>query len=330
MSIRISGAALGALLAALAAFPATAEPTKVDLTKWPVPNVDTLPDDERGRLVRYGRDLVAETYKHIGPEVADKTKRFAGNNLACQSCHMQAGTVPYSMSYVGVSAVFPQYRAREDAQQTVADRVNGCMERSMAGKPLPPDSREMKAYLAYIDFLSEGVPKGAVIEGGGVKVIKVPDRMADVGRGAQVYKDNCAACHGEDGLGQRNGKKGDALGYAVPPLWGPDSYNQGAGMYRLAMATRFVYHNMPQGTTHDAPQLSLDDAYDVMAFVNDQPRMAKIGMEKDFPNRLKKPADMPFPPYADTFSQAQHKYGPFAPIAAELKKMQDAANAKKP
>ncbi|HSV30074.1 MAG TPA: c-type cytochrome, partial [Candidatus Omnitrophota bacterium] len=295
-----TGCALAVMLAAASAAIA-AEPVTIDLTKTPVPDVEALPMDEHGKLVRYGRELVTATYKHIGPEVKDKSKRYAGNNLSCQSCHQQAGTMPYAMSYVGVASVFPQYRAREDAMQTVEDRVNGCMERSMAGKPLPLDSREMKAYLAYIAYLSKDIPKGAKIEGSGVKMVKMPDRMADVRRGEVVYKEICAACHGEDGQGVRNGKKGDAQGYQFPPVWGPDSYNQGAGMYRLAMATRFAMHNMPQGTTHDAPTLSLDDAYDVMAFINTQPRMAKIGMEKDFPNLLKKPADMPFPPYADNF-----------------------------
>jgi len=315
-----------AILAAPAAL--AADPAAVDLSKWPVPDISTLPDNEHGRLVRYGRDLTVETYKHIGPEVKNKAMRYSGNNLACQSCHREAATTPYAMSWAGVSSVFPQYRAREDAISTVEDRVNGCMQRSMAGKPLPEDSREMKAFLAYIDFLSQGIPRDAKIAGSGVKMVKMPDRMADVTHGEQVYKDQCAACHGEDGQGVRNGVKGDALGYQFPPLWGPDSYNQGAGMYRLAMATRFAMHNMPQGTTHDSPTLSLDDAYDVMAFVNNQPRMAKIGMEKDFPNLLKKPADMPFPPYADKYSQAQHKFGPFGPIAAELKRMEDEAKAK--
>lgn len=324
-ALTLVGAALVPMLAVL---PAAAEKPTVDLTKWTAPDVDSLPDDAYGRLVRQGRALVTETYKHIGPEVKDKSKRYAGNNLACASCHLQGGTVAYSMPYIGVTKVFPQYRARENAMQTVEDRVNGCLERSMAGRPMPDDAPEMKAYLAYFDFLSKDVPKDANIVGSGVKLVKMPDRMADWHRGEGIYKEQCASCHGEDGQGVRNGEKGDAQGYAIPPVWGPDSYSQGAGMYRLAMATRFVMHNMPQGTTHDAPQLSLDDAYDVMAFINTQPRMAKIGMEKDFPNLLKKPADMPFPPYADQFSQAQHKYGPFAPIAAELNRKLKEAEGK--
>ena len=50
---------------------------------WTVPEVGALPNDANGRLVRGGRDLITATYAHIGPEVADRAKRFAGNNLAC-------------------------------------------------------------------------------------------------------------------------------------------------------------------------------------------------------------------------------------------------------
>lgn len=322
------GSACAAALLVASASAGAAEPVTIDLTTHPVPDIESLPDDEHGRLVRYGRDLTVETFRHIGPEAADESMRYAGNNLACQSCHLEAATVPYAMPWTGVSAVFPQYRAREDAISTVEERVNGCMQRSMAGKPLPEDSREMKAYLAYIDFLSQDVPRGAKIIGSGVKTVAVPDRRADPEKGAAVYAENCASCHGEDGMGVRNGEVGDGQGYLYPPLWGTDSYNNGAGMFRLAMSTRFVLHNMPLGTTHDAPTLTLDDAYDVMAYVNTQPRGEKPGMEKDFPNLYRKPPDMPFPPFADNFPLDQHKYGPFAPIAAELKRLEAEAKAK--
>src|SRR5215470_3509967 len=64
---------------------------------WTVPEVGALPDDANGRAVRRGRDLVAATYAHIGPEVADPRKRFAGNNLACSNCHLRAGTVKFAI-----------------------------------------------------------------------------------------------------------------------------------------------------------------------------------------------------------------------------------------
>jgi thiosulfate dehydrogenase len=123
---------------------------------WTVPDIDTLPDDADGKLVRLGRELTVATYAHIGPRVADKSERYAGNNLSCQSCHLEAGTKRYGLPFVGVFGDFPQYRAREGRVGTLEDRVNGCMTRSMNGRALPDDSTEMRAFVAYIRFLSSG------------------------------------------------------------------------------------------------------------------------------------------------------------------------------
>ncbi|HYH19962.1 MAG TPA: c-type cytochrome [Azospirillum sp.] len=320
-------------VAAVLAFGVLSEPTvraahgadvpanAVDLTKWTPPDIAAVKDDDLGKLIKYGYALTTETYKHIGPEVAEPAMRYAGNNLACQSCHLNAATQPYSMPWTGVHAVFPLYRAREDAISTIEERVNGCMQRSMNGKPLPLDGTEMKAFVAYMKWLSTGIPVGAKVVGSGTRPIKDPPRAASPERGRQVYADVCAACHGADGQGVRKGEAGDREGYQFPPLWGPDSYNDGAGMYRALTAAAFVRHNMPLGTTYEAPALSDDDAYDVIAFVNSQPRPHKAGMEKDFPNRLRKPVDMPFPPFADGLPAEQHKYGPYDPIRAKLKEL---------
>lgn len=194
----------------------------------------------------------------------------------------------------------------------------------MNGKALPLESTEMKAFVAYMKWLSTGIPVGATIKGAGTRPIKEPARAANPERGKQVYAEVCAACHGEDGQGVRKGQVGDGEGYQFPPLWGPDSYNNGAGMYRQLTAAAFVHSNMPLGTTHEAPVISDEDAYDVIAFVNSQPRPHKADLDKDFPNRLRKPVDMPFPPFADGFSAEQHKYGPYDPIRAKLKELQRA------
>src|SRR6478672_6300214 len=79
-----------------------AEPTKVDLTKWTAPDIATVGDDPFGKLVKYGHALVSDTANQIGPNAVDPAKRFAGNNLNCQSCHLQAGTQPYAMPLTGI------------------------------------------------------------------------------------------------------------------------------------------------------------------------------------------------------------------------------------
>jgi thiosulfate dehydrogenase len=325
------GAAMGLLVAgaALTALHAQNVTTqKIDLSSWTAPDVSALPNTADGKLIKQGYALITETYAHIGPEVKDPAKRYAGNNLACQSCHLQAGTQAYSMPYTGVWGSFPQYRPREDEVSTLEERINGCMQRSMNGKSLPLDSVEMKAMLAYMKYVSTGLPVGATLVGAGTLPIKEPDRAADPKRGEAVYAEACSSCHGTDGLGVRNGAKGDAMGYQFPPLWGPDSYNDGAGMYRLLTAAAFVRHNMPLGTTFKEPNISAEDAYDVVAYINSQPRPSKPNMDRDFPDRLKKPVDMPHPPFIDGFSAQQHKYGPFTPIRAKMKELIDQAAKK--
>src|SRR5262245_62591957 len=129
-------------------------------TIWTVPEIGALPNDANSRLVRRGRDLITATYAHIGPEVADRAKRFAGNNLACGNCHLQAGTKKFGIPLFGLFGVFPHYNARLGAEMTIEERLNACMTRSMNGRALPADALEMQALVAYIKFLSTGVAPG--------------------------------------------------------------------------------------------------------------------------------------------------------------------------
>jgi thiosulfate dehydrogenase len=307
-----------------------AEGGDIDLTRWTPPDIAKVADDPFGKLVKYGHALFTDTANEIGPTVSDPARRFSGNNLACQNCHLQGGTQPYAMPLVGVWGQFPQYRAREGAVDTIGERINGCMERSMNGRPLPLEGREMRAFSTYMRWLSTGIPDSAKLKGAGTLRIKEPERGADLGRGADVFSQMCAACHGADGLGQR---AQTGAGYQFPPVWGPDSYNNGAGMSRILTAAAYAMHNMPIGTTFDAPVLTDEQAYDVAGFIISHKRPEKANLDKDFPVRLQKPIDTPYGPYADGFSQEQHKYGPFAPIRAKVKELAAAsrtANAGEP
>lgn len=296
-------------------------PQAVDLVGREVPDVSKLPEGPYKKMVTYGQELTNRTFAYIGPEVKNESMRFAGNNLACASCHQQGATKPFAMPWQAVSATFPQYRGREDAVSTVEERVNGCMERSMNGKSLPLDSEEMKAFVTYMHFLGQGIPLAAEVKGQGMVQSKMPNRRADLVNGAKVYEAKCAVCHGADGQGVRLGQVGDAQGYAFPPLWGPDSFNNGAGMNRMVMATRFIQHNMPLGASHDAPQLSSDEAFDVAGFMLSHTRPIKANLDADFPARFNKPIDAAFPPYMLGADADQHRYGPFPPLAEKLKQM---------
>jgi thiosulfate dehydrogenase len=282
---------------------------------WAVPDIDKLPNDADGQLVRLGRDLTVATYAHIGPHVADRSKRYAGNDLSCQSCHLEAGTKKYGLPFVGVFGDFPQYRAREGRIGTLQDRVNGCMTRSMNGRALPDDSTEMRAFVAYIKFLSTGGKQ----DGRGSAKLPELARAADPVHGLTIYAQICVACHGADGQGKR--RPGAGAGYEFPPLWGGDSFNDGAGMNRLISAAAFIHSNMPNGTTWQAPALSAEDSWDVAAYVVSQGRPRKADLDQDFPKRLEKPVDASYGPFADGFPAEQHRFGPFDPIRAKIKEM---------
>jgi len=309
------GAAVVILASAAPARAQTAPPI------WTVPEIGALPDDANGRLVRRGRDLVTATYAHIGPEVADSAKRFAGNNLACGNCHLQAGTKKFGIPLFGLFGLFPLYSARQGGDISIEDRLNACMTRSMNGRALSAGSSEMEALVAYIKFLSTGVPPGQRLPGLGVGRMPELDRAADPVRGRAGYADKCLVCHGTNGEGIRRSLPSDDLGYMMPPLWGNDSFNDGAGMARLINAANFIHFNMPHGADYLNPQLSPEQAWDIAAYVVSQPRPHKANLDKDFPDLLEKPVDAPYGPYADGFSEQQHKYGPFAPIRLEVARL---------
>ena len=112
---------------------------------WPEPKPEALPAGAFKDTVLYGRKLFTETYSIIGPEVRDTAMRYSGNNLACQSCHLQAGTQRFALPMIGVYGAFPTYMGREDEVRTLEERIEGCMERSMSGRALPLGGKEMKA-----------------------------------------------------------------------------------------------------------------------------------------------------------------------------------------
>lgn len=288
---------------------------------WDIPDIDLLPDDEEGRLVRYGRSVLEASARHIGPDAPDPAQRFAGNNLACANCHLDAGRKKFGLPLVAAAADYPRYSTRTGEQASLADRIDGCMTRSMNGHPMPPDAKPMRALLAYLTVLSSGLPKGAKIEGSGAGAIPELDRPADPARGATIYAQTCVFCHRAGGEGLRRNAADASFGYGVPPLWGPDSFNDGAGMNRLITIANFVHDNMPNGISWTMPALSPQDAWDVAAYVASRPRPRREGIDRDFPNLLDKPVDTAYGPYADGFSQAQHKYGPFGPIRAEIARL---------
>ncbi|MBD3749459.1 MAG: c-type cytochrome [Sphingobacteriales bacterium] len=279
---------------------------------WKAPSESTIPKGTKGEEILYGKELIVHTSKYLGPK---GSVMAISNGMNCQNCHNDAGKKSFGLNLSAVASTYPQFKARSNTMVSISGRINGCFQRSLNGTKLDTTSKEMKAMVAYIKWLGQDVKKGVKPKNSGVEKLAFLDRAADPIKGKAVYLNNCVSCHGKNGEGllAASGKE-----YTYPPLWGNNSYNDGAGLYRLSNFAGFVKNNMPFGINYENPLLTDEESWDVAAFVNSQPRPHK-DQSKDWKQIDKKPFDFPFGPYADKFSEKQHKYGPFAPISESKK-----------
>jgi thiosulfate dehydrogenase len=211
----------------------------------------SVPWGPKGDEIRRGQDIFSHTTEYAA--------EYVGGALSCESCHAAGGIQPFAAPMVGIKSRFPQYSVRAARTITLADRVRECFVRSENGKPPADNSEVMRALLAYLDWLSP--PGRAATKYIGAGLVKLPVLTPDPVTGAGIYAAQCAGCHGIHGQGQG----------MWPPVWGPDSFNQGAGMYKVQNLAGFVQHNMPQNRMG---QLSPQEAYDVAAFIHQQSRPA--------------------------------------------------------
>lgn len=282
----------------------------------PIPDLDTaancwtgagenqIPVDSIGKEIRYGRNLIAHTAQYLGPKgsVAAIT-----NGMNCQNCHLEAGTKPWGNNYGSVASTYPRFRERSGTIETIEKRINDCLQRSLHGKSIDSSSREMRAMVAYIQWLGAEVPKGKKVKGSGIQQLDYMQRAADPINGEKIYVTQCARCHGKQGEGQPDAK---GIEYTYPPLWGMHSYTTGAGLYRLSRLAGYIKNNMPNPVNYHQPLLQDSEAWDVAAYINSQPRPG-FDISHDWPDIKTKPVDHPFGPFADTFTERQHKFGPW-------------------
>jgi len=243
----------------------------VEATAFETPRLAAMLAEPNAEQLVWGMRLNAETRDLLPGNV--------GDDLNCTSCHLNAGTVADGSPYIGITAFFPSYGARAGKVITMEDRINGCFRRSMNGKPLAKDGPDMLAFLAYYDWMKGETKPEDKVEGRGIGKIDqtlIPDPV----RGKEIYAQQCAACHGDNGEGLT-----DSAGRVVyPPLWGDRSFNIGAGMARTFKAAAFVKQNMPIAMHGKFPLgqggLSDQDAVDVAEYFSHMDR-------PDFPDKVK-------------------------------------------
>ena len=280
------------------------------------PDTTTIPKDEFGDMVRYGRNILLQTAYYIGPNGI--AGHYTKNKMNCSNCHQEAGTKPYSLNLMLSHTKYPQYRPREGKVLTLANRVNNCVMRPHSGDPLPLDSKEMTAILSYLKWINNEGLKNATADGYENVELPLLDRAASSTNGKIVYEKNCQRCHQENGEGQMLPNN---ITYLYPPLWGQYAYQPGSSMHRVTKQARWLKSNMPHDMAYwYKPILTDAECYDVAAFVNNDSLHKRPNPPTfDYPNINDKNMDYGKGPYRDTFSEYQHKYGPWPPIIAYYK-----------
>ena len=227
------------------------------------PPESAIPSGPDGDSIRRGMEI----FLHTGTSTA---KQFVGSSLTCGNCHLDGGRTANASPMWAAWVNYPAYRAKNGTINTMEDRIRGCFTYSMnaqdgpAGQPPPYGSDVYRDLEMYFAWLATGAPVGTQLKGRGYLKLDKPASF-DLANGAKVFTANCAACHGDDGQGMKNP---DGT-YAFPPLWGPHSFNWGAGMGQVANAAGFIRANMPFGSGYS---ISEKDSWDVAAFVDSHER----------------------------------------------------------
>jgi thiosulfate dehydrogenase len=212
-------------------------------------DLSSIPEGPLGDSIRLGQEIFMQTPKYAAA--------YVGNQQSCNDCHIQEGKAPYAAPMIGLPEIFPTYNKRAGRVITLEDRFQECFVRSENGHPLPYDSKEMVALVAYVQWISAGYPSGKAFPGRGL--VKLPDLPSNVEQGRAIYSKTCASCHRSDGAGEPP---------VLPAVWGPGAYNDGAGMNNIDEMAAFVQHNMPQ---NKPGSLTPQEAYDVAAYINSKP-----------------------------------------------------------
>jgi thiosulfate dehydrogenase len=249
------------------------------VTAWQVPMDPTrdplLTDPRLGDQIKWGYRIFTNT--------PHEAARFTGSGVSCNNCHLNAGQRERSLPLVGVAGMFPEYNARAARLISLNDRIVDCFMRSenAPGKGLEdlpsPTSKEVLAVAAYITWLSKGHGVGQNPQWRGRNTIAqnklIPIAKLDRARGESLYRERCTSCHGQDGQGVQVGDK------KAGPLWGPGSWNDGAGASRVYTLAGIVRYAMPY---LDPGSLSDEDAQHVAAFITSQPRPVYPYKDRDY------------------------------------------------
>ncbi len=251
-------------------------------TAWDIPKnplTDSIPGDPHlAEQIRLGFRLFTDTH--------NEAPHITGNKVSCGNCHLNAGQREKALPLVGVVGMFPEYNKRSARLFSLEDRIVGCFMRSQnaTGNEKARDaalpsttSKEVLAISAYIAWLSRGYPAGIEPPWRGHNTIPagelLPLEKFNPALGEKSYMEKCSSCHGEDGQGVAIGDK------IAGPLWGPDSWNDGAGAARVYTLAGMIRYMMPY---LDPGSLTDEEAQHIAAFINSKQRPVYPFKKEDY------------------------------------------------
>ncbi|WP_231742791.1 c-type cytochrome [Polystyrenella longa] len=246
-------------LVLISTFGIAEEPTSLVPKDYPPGNL--------GKVVRLGEEIVFETKEH------PLSKKYVGNALNCTSCHLDGGQHPQAASFIGIATAYPAWSPREERAITLEDRVLNCFMRSQNGVRPPLGSEVSVAITTYITWLSTGQSiaqnPNKPLGPRHVPSLDIKNFKPDPVRGKELYVERCADCHGNTGEGLESG----------PPVWGADSFNDGAGLSHNDKLASWLKVAMPL----DDETLTTQEAFDIAAFVNQHER-PKFNLQEHLPD----------------------------------------------
>ena len=278
-------------------------------------DINSAPPD-----VFLGYLYIHHTSETLGPDgsvrYADTGEPYVKSVMACTSCHFTGGHVPFGATFYQTPSKFqpdpatglgPYFRPLghyRDVEDAIIDCMRNCINADRS-----PDANDpvVQAMVRYIDWVSDGIVDPAMQEDwtllppeAGTRLPSIVDvfsMRADPLRGGNLYSNQCADCHDEDGPGAGE-YRNDEERPRTPPLWGlQNGYSHGAAFFRTPVLAGFVQKHMPFG---DPETLSDQDALDIAAYINSPENPRPQGQSSEMyahndsdgiPSALRKPAD---------------------------------------
>ncbi|MDR1990681.1 MAG: c-type cytochrome [Acidobacteriaceae bacterium] len=254
--------------------------TAWDFPKNPLTD-DTLDTSKLSSNVRLGFEIFTDTPR--------SAPAFVPGKISCNNCHLNGGQRERALPLVGIAGQFPEYNRRAGRLISLNDRIVDCFLRSQNAtgrltdgstdqSVLPtPTSKEVLAVSAYLAWISRGTGMGATLAWRGQNAIPndklIPLASLDRAKGEAIYTERCTNCHGADGQGVTVGDKRPG------PLWGNDSWNDGARAGRIYTLAGIIRWSMPY---LDPGSLTDEDAQQLAAFIDSKPRPAYPFKDRDY------------------------------------------------